>query len=115
MSIAEIAPESSPIYSFTFPVLGVAGKVANTAPIPNYAGSCSQMIGVTVVTAGVGGPQKVTVVQGANEPGLGPPAVAGFGTLTLYGEGVPGVDTSTYRVYWTNKVAQSQAITVYSC
>ena len=115
MSISEIAPETSPIFSFTFPVLGVAGKVSNSAPIPNYAGSCSQILGVTVVTAGVGGAGKVTVVQGANEPAVGPPAVAGYGKLTLYGEGVPGDDTSVYKVYWTNKVAQSQLITVRSC
>lgn len=114
MSNAEIAPESSPSYSYLMPVLAV-GVSVSPATIPNYLGACSKIIGcVRAVASGVaqGG---VCAVQGASTPAVGPPAVAGRATITLTSLQAPGDDTSQFRVYWVNEVSQSQLITVQSC
>ena len=119
MSIAEIAPESSPLFSFLMPALNsldpaFEGSAINIAEIPNYLGACSKIVGcVRAVSAGVS-PGSVVAVLGA-VTGTIAPAVAGYGTIRLVSQEVPGDDLSTYRVYWTNEVAQSQLITVQSC
>ena len=106
MSIAEIAPESSPEYSFTFPIM-VAGVIANTAQIPNFLGSVSQIVGCVRVTAGgvVGQPSAGVSVSANANPG--------FAVVSLVSS--VNTDTSVYRIYWTNRVAKSQLITVLSC
>jgi len=113
MSNAEIAPESSPTYSVLMPALSV-GKSVNAAAIPNYLGACSRIIGVVRAVAG-GNPGGVCAVQGATTPTVGPPAVAGIATITLTSLSAPGDDTSQFRVYWVNEVAQSQIASVQGC
>ncbi len=108
MSNAEIAPESSPEFSFTYPVM-VAGVIANVAQIPNFLGSVSQIVGCVRVTAG-GTPGTVTSgVSLSSSPLVAP----GYALVSLVSSDV--LDTSVYRIYWTNRVAQSQLITVLSC
>jgi hypothetical protein len=114
MSIAEIAPESSPVYSYLMPVLAV-GKSVNATAIPNYLGACSKIIGCVRAVAGGVGQGAVCAVQGATTPAVGPPAVAGIATITLTSLVAPGDDTSQFRVYWVNEVAQSQIASVQAC
>jgi len=114
MSNAEIAPESSPSYSYLMPALS-AGVSVSPATIPNYLGACSKIIGcVRAVATGLG-QGGVCAVQGATTPAVGPPAVAGRATITLTSLVAPGDDTSQFRVYWVNEVAQSQNASVQDC
>jgi len=108
MSNAEIASQSSPEYSFTYPAM-VAGVIANVAQIPNFLGSVSHIVGCVRVTAGgvVG-----TVTSGVSlSPS--PLTAPGFALVSLVSS--VNTDTSVYRIYWTNRVAQSQLQTVLSC
>ena len=119
MSIAEIAPESSPLFSYVMPALNsldlaFEGSAVNPAEIPNYLGACSKIVGCVRVTSLGLSPGSVVAVQGA-KTGTIAVATAGYGTIRLVSQGVPGDDLSVYRVYWTNEVAQSQLITVQSC
>lgn len=119
MSIAEIAPESSPYFSYLMPAIATAGDLVsssiNTSAIPNYDGACSKIVGVVrAVPGGVASPAPVVAVQGAKQ-GVVAGGVRGYGTILLVSTDVPGNDTSQYRVYWTNEVAQSQLITVLQC
>lgn len=105
MSNAEIASQSSPEFTFTFPVM-VAGVIANVAQIPNFLGATSQIVGCVRVTSGG--------VVGQPSAGLSVSATApGFAIVTLVSS--VNTDTSVYRIYWTNQVAQSQLVTVLSC
>ena len=105
MSIAEIAPESSPEFSYDLPVM-VAGVTVNIAQIPNFLGSVSQIVGcVRVTSGGVVGQPTAGVSVSATAPG--------FALVKLVSS--VNTDTSVYRIYWTNRVAQSQLITVLSC
>ena len=119
MSIAEIAPESSPLFSYVMPALNsldlaFEGSAINTAEIPNYLGACSKIVGCVRVTSAGLSPGSVVAVQGA-QTGTIAPATVGYGTIRLVSQKFPGDDLSVYRVYWTNEVAQSQLITVQSC
>jgi hypothetical protein len=119
MSNTEIAPESSPYFSYLMPALATGGSLVSSAinpsAIPNYKGSTSKLVGVVrAVAGGIANPAPVVAVQGAQQ-GVVVGAVPGYGTILLVSTGVPGDDTSQYRVYWTNEVAQSQLITVQSC
>lgn len=120
MSNAEIAPEASPFFSFNMPALSsldplFEGSAVNTAEIPNYLGSCSKIVGCVRITSLGVSPGSVVAVQGAKTGTIVLPATAGYGTIRLVSQEVPGDDLSVYRVYWTNEVAQSQLITVQSC
>jgi hypothetical protein len=108
MSNAEIAPESSPEFSFTYPAM-VAGVIANVALIPNFLGSVSRIVGCVRVTAG-GTPGTVTSGLSLSPSPL---TAGGFTVVSLCSS--DALDTSVYRLFWTNQVAQSQLATVLSC
>jgi hypothetical protein len=110
MSIAEIAPESSPYFSVEYQ-LQAGGIFINTTPIPNYKGACSKIVGVVQLTALVDG-GLVTATQGASPAVIAPPA-DGYATIRL--TSVFAGDLNTYRIYWTNEVAQSQLLNVLPC
>ncbi len=112
MSNAEIAPESSPYFSYEMPPL-VNGSCVNPGVIPNYYPGISQIVGLTLVTAGAGIPGEVFIVKGGVLSAL--PATNGYATITISETGPPGLNVSTYRIVWTNRVAQSQLTTVYEC
>ena len=113
MSNSEVAPESSPEFSYVMPALA-NGSSVSPGIIPNYNGATSQIIGVTLVSAGAGISGPVFALQGGIlSNSVGP--VSGRPTITLSEVGVAGLDVSTYRVHWVNKVAQSQLATVLKC
>lgn len=118
MSNSEIAPESSPFFSYVMPALTTAipneeGSAVNLSAIPNYNGATSKIVGIRLVTA-IGTPGSVCAVQGG-QPGDIATNVAGYATIRVISQQVPGIDQSVYRVYWTNEVAQSQLVTVQPC
>jgi hypothetical protein len=121
MSIATVAPPTSPLFSFLMPAINnldplSEGSATNAAPIPNYLGSCSRIVGcVREVSAGPA-PGSVVVVQGAKTGTIAPPTV-GYGALLIVSQVAPGDDLSQYRVYWTNEVARSDSdlLVVRSC
>ena len=102
MSQLEVS-NNSPVFSFTFPAMG-AGSVNNASAMPNFAGACSKILGCVRVTAGgaVGQPY-VDQTSG----------LAVFPTIILRSSSA--TDTSVYRIYWTNQVAQSQIASVLAC
>jgi hypothetical protein len=114
MSNAEIAPPSSPTYSYLMPALAV-GVSVNTVAIPNYLGACSKIIGCVRAVAGGVSQGGVVAVQGATTPAVGPPAVAGRATITLTSLQAPGDDTSQFRVFWVNELSQSQIASIQAC
>jgi hypothetical protein len=110
MSIAEIAPEASPYFSVDY-TLPPGGSFVNTLPIPNYKGACSRIVGCVQLTALVDG-GSVFALQGAVPGSVAPPS---DGLLTLRLTSVFPGDVNTYRIYWTNEVAQSQLVNVLPC
>lgn len=111
MSNAEIAPESSPEYSVLYTLS--LGQFTNVSAIPNYLGECSQIVGVVRTTAIVPTTATVVATRGAVIATVGPPATAGYPTIRL--SSTDSGDVNSYRIYWTNRVAQSQLVTVQGC
>jgi hypothetical protein len=104
MSNAEIASQSSPEFTLTYAAM-VAGVAPNPASAPNFFPGVSQVVGCVRVTAG-GTP---------GQPYLNVPAVvAGASPLPVLVSS-NALDTSIYRLFWTNRVAQSQLVTILSC
>jgi len=101
MSQLEVS-QNSPIFSFTFPAM-IAGIVTNASAIPNFAGGCSKILGCVRVTAG----------GAVGQPYLFRETVGLFPAITL--SSGSGTDTSVYRIYWTNELAQSQIASVLGC
>jgi hypothetical protein len=104
MSLIEEGKESSPLYSYTFPAM-INGDTLNGASIPNYNTACSQIVGCVRVTAGgtIGQPYCVEATTGLTT------------YATLIFRSSSALDTSVYRIYWTNIVASSQLVTVLPC
>jgi hypothetical protein len=103
MSQLEVSTNSD-IYTFTYDPM-VAGSALNGAAIPNFNGTTSKVIGCVRVTAGgtVGQPYVAVVNTGT---ALFPPVLIRSGSA---------LDTSVYRIYWINEVAQSQIATALAC
>ena len=116
MSQLEVAKETSPIYSYTFPAM-VAGTVTtsdviatvNASALVNFKPACSRILGVRLVTAG--GTQGTVCV---NNLGAQASSTTGF-IQQLQLRSTDVADTSTYAVYWTNEVAQSKLLTIIAC
>jgi len=82
----------------------VAGSVVNAVAMPNFSGACSQILGCVRVTAGG------TVGQPYAEKRTG---VSTFPVVQIVSGNI--ADTSVYRIYWTNEVAQSSIVPVLGC
>jgi hypothetical protein len=104
MSSAEIAPESSPEYSYTYLAM-VAGVAPTPASVPNFFPGVSQVVGC----------RRITATGTVGQPYLNVPAVVAGATALPVLVSSNALDTSVYAIYWTNRVAQSQLVTVLSC
>jgi hypothetical protein len=104
MSNAEIASQSSPEFTFTYLNM-IAGVTPTPATVPNFFPGVSQSVGCVRITAG-GTP---------GQPYLNVPAVVAGATALPVLVSSNALDTSIYRLFWTNRVAQSQTVTVLSC
>jgi hypothetical protein len=111
MANREISSVSSPVYSALYTL--AVGQFTNVASIPNYLGECSKILGIVKTTALVPAGASVVATKGAVVSTVGPPATVGYGTIRLSSS--DSGDVNSYRIYWTNEVADSSAVTVQGC
>ena len=104
MSNAEIAPQSSPEYSFTYQAM-IAGVSPSPASVPNFYPGVSQVIGC----------RRITASEAIGQPYLNIPAVAPNSVAKPVLISSNEDDQSVYAIYWTNRISQSQLVSVLPC
>lgn len=102
MSQLEVSSNSN-IYSFTYPAM-TAGTVNNSSAIPDFDGATSKLLGCVRVTSGGTAGQPYAHQQAG---------LSLFPTVFLRSSSV--LDTSVYKIFWLNELAQSQIATVLAC
>jgi hypothetical protein len=106
MSYREISLVTSPLYRYSFPAL--VGGGAQGTNIPNLFPSCSQIVGIDLVTSGGTPSTNLFCLQQNSNAG----GITG-GQAYLYGNNA--ADTSVYQISWRNVFAQSPFLNIQPC